>query len=158
MWSIFQCHDTIPCLILSPWTTMLEETYPTTCKLLQVLEHCIYSLALDCFAKRCMTLHVIIIFTLVYNILYMKSFKWLSVHIGLNGYGIKIIILSVCRCVCSFVGHLLKKNPLSVHAHDSTQDLADFCQILYCGVVPKVSGTFQHWLKSVNMSLCTSWA
>jgi hypothetical protein len=44
---------------------MLEKTYPTTCKLLQVLEHGTRSQALDNFAKRCMTLHVIIIFTLV---------------------------------------------------------------------------------------------
>ena len=46
---------------------MLEKAYPTTCQLLQVLEQCTYSLALDNFAKRCMTLSVIITFALVYN-------------------------------------------------------------------------------------------
>jgi len=53
--------------VLSPWFTMLEKTYPTICQLLQVLEYCTYSLALDNFAKRCMTLHVVITVALVYN-------------------------------------------------------------------------------------------
>ena len=45
----------------------------------------------------------------------------------------------------------VKENPsLSFRARESTRDLADFCQILYCGGVPKLSGTFQHWLKSVK--------
>ena len=74
----------------------------------------------------------------------------MPVHIGLNGYGKEIIILLGYSCVCSFVGHLLRKTLLPVHARDSTRNLADFCQILYCGGVPKLSGTFQHWLKSVK--------
>jgi hypothetical protein len=127
---------------------MLEKTYPTTCKLLQVLEHCTCCLTIDNFAKRCITLHVVI--TSVYNILYMGSFKCLSVQTGLNGCGKKVIILSVYRCICSFVGHLLRKTPLSVHAHERTRDLADFCQILYCGGVSELSGAFQHRLKSVK--------
>jgi hypothetical protein len=49
---------------------------------------------------------------------------------------------------CQFVGVQLSRPPVqknpSVHAHESTRDLADFCQILYCGGVPKLNGTFQH--------------
>jgi len=87
---------------------------------------------------------------LVYNILYMRSFKCLPVHVGLNGYGKEIIILLVYRCIFCFVGLLLRKTPLSVRAHESARGLAVFCQILYCGGVPNLSGTFQHWLKSIK--------
>jgi hypothetical protein len=56
----------------------------------------------------------------------------------------------VSRFISSFVGHRLRKTPLSVLAYESTQDLVDFCQILYCGGVPKFSGTLKRRLKSVK--------
>jgi hypothetical protein len=144
-----------------------ENISHTTCKLLQVLEHCTYSLAFDNFAKRCVTLCIIITFTSVYNILYLRSFQCLSVHIGLNGYGKNVIISSFYRCVCSFVGNLLRKTT-SVQAHESTRDLADFClYVVHCAerTVCTVHNTHTHththnWSEkyaamTLNMSIVT---
>jgi len=101
--------------------------------------------------------------TLVYNILYMRSFKWLSVHIGLNGYGKEIIILLVYRCICSFVGHLLRKPP---SFSSCTWKYSIPCRFLSNFVlwrctrvkwnIPTLVKISQKW-HNVKMSLCISW-